>query len=91
MFLFEIRLSYYDLILINAAIGFIFGLIPLIISFFKKKIKLGIFGILSSTFSGAVLGLFLSVPVTILFVWLIVKKKTVSENGTNSPENPEND
>ncbi len=75
MFLFEIRLTYYDLILINTAIGFVLGLIPLVLGFFKKKIKLGLFGIIGSVVGGTILGIFLAIPITIIFSWLIVKKE----------------
>lgn len=90
MFLFQIKLSYYDLILINAVIGFLLGLIPLLLGFFKKKIKFGVFGIIGSTIGGTILGLFLAIPITIVFTWLIVKKETVSESGENVTENSEN-
>lgn len=84
MFLFEIKLTYYDLILINTAIGFVLGLIPLVLGFFKKKIKLGLFGIIGSVIGGTILGIFLAIPITIIFSWLIVKKEknieVVSDN-----------
>ena len=59
--------------LLNAAIGFVLGLIPLLFGYFKGKLKIGVFGILSSTIGGAILGVFLSVPAMVIFTWLVVR------------------
>ncbi len=60
--------------LINAAVGFFLGLIPLCFGFFKGRKKLGILGIVCSTVGGAILGIFLSVPAVALFTWLIIRE-----------------
>ncbi len=73
-----IRVEGNDAILIAAAvhavIGFVLGLIPLGFGYFAKQTKLGILGVVCSTFGGAVFGLFLSVPAVVLFMWLIIRK-----------------
>lgn len=56
-------------------IGFLLGLIPLITGIVKKKVKLGVFGLIASTLGG-VLGLLLSVPIVVIFMWLILKNST---------------
>lgn len=71
-------------IIINAGIGFVLGLIPLIIGIVKRNFKYGIFGHVAATVGGAVLGIFLSVPAVIIFTWLILKN-------SNSPKNFESD
>ncbi|MEJ7848298.1 MAG: hypothetical protein WKF92_09440 [Pyrinomonadaceae bacterium] len=69
-------------IIINTGIGFVLGLIPLIIGIVKRNFKYGIFGHVAATVGGAVLGIFLSVPAVIIFTWLILKN-------SNSPSNIE--
>jgi hypothetical protein len=65
--------------LINAAVGFFLGLIPLCFGFFKGSKKLGILGIVCSTVGGAILGIFLSVPAVALFTWLIIRDTKPTE------------
>lgn len=74
-----IRLSIQEAIiytaLINAAVGFFLGLIPLCFGFFNGRKKLGILGIVSSTIGGAVLGIYFSFPTIAIFMWLIIESK----------------
>ena len=67
-------------IIIHAGIGFVLGLIPLIIGIVKRNFKYGIFGHVAATVGGAVLGIFLSVPAVIIFTWLILKNPRPSQN-----------
>jgi hypothetical protein len=66
--------AYLYTMLITAAIGFVVGLVPLVIGVVKGKAKLGILGLVASTIGGALLGLLLSIPAAAIFVWLILKK-----------------
>ena len=59
--------------ILNAGIGFVLGLVPLIVGFMKRKRKLGFFGFVGSILGGAILGLLLAVPVAAIFTWLIVR------------------
>ena len=68
--------------LVTAAIGFLIGLIPLVFGIIKKKVKLGVLGLLASTVGGALLGLLLALPFAAIFVWLIVKQPS-----TTAPSN----
>jgi hypothetical protein len=67
--------------LINAAIGLVIGLIPLITGIVKKKVRLGVYGLLASTVGGALLGLLLSIPAVVIFMWLILKSPAVADSG----------
>jgi len=60
--------------LINAAIGLVLGLIPLLFGYFNKRLKLGAIGFFSAIVGGALLGIFLSIPATVIFTWLVVRK-----------------
>jgi hypothetical protein len=60
--------------LINLAVGFVLGLIPLLFGYFNRQLKLGVWAILIATFGGAILGIFVSVPAVIIFTWLIFRR-----------------
>ena len=70
--------------LINAVIGFGLGLIPLLFGYFNKKLRLGLIGIAVATVGGAILGIFISIPATIIFTWLVARK-------TGGPAAPEDE
>ena len=84
MILLQIKLDFYSIALIGAAIGFLLGLIPLVLGLIKKKRKYAMFGFLGSFIGGALLGIFLSIPVASIFTWLILRKGT-SENLSTEP------
>jgi hypothetical protein len=65
-------------IMIHAGIGFVLGLVPLVLGFIKGKTKYGILGLVCGTLGGALLGLILSVPSMIFFTWLILRKKSAA-------------
>lgn len=54
-------------------LGFLLGLIILILGIKRKKTKLGIIGLILSTIVGPISGL-LSIVVAAIFIWLIIKK-----------------
>lgn len=68
-----IRIDPYTLIYVWLGIGFAAGLLLLLVGWFKGKAKLGALGLLCSTVGGGLLGIFLIVPVFILFMWLIFR------------------
>jgi hypothetical protein len=61
--------------LFTASIGFVIGLIPLVVGIVKKKVKLGVLGLLASTVGGGILGLILALPFAAIFTWLILKQE----------------
>ena len=72
-------------ILINAGMGLVLGLVPLILGFVKNNIKYGLFGFLASIVGGAILGILLSIPAIVIFSWLIVRgPKTVNTHEPSS-------
>ena len=60
--------------LIHSSIGLLLGLIPLVLGFIKKERSYAVFGFLGSIIGGAILGIFLSVPIAAIFTWLILRK-----------------
>jgi len=74
MILLQIQLDFYRITMIGIALGFLLGLIPLVLGLIKKERKYAMFGFLGSLIGGAVLGIFLSIPVASIFTWLILRK-----------------
>lgn len=73
--------------LVNAAIGLVLGLIPLLFGYFNHRLKLGLIGFLTALIGGSLLGVFVSVPATIIFTWFVVRKqKPVSPDTTDRPD-----
>lgn len=64
--------------IINAGIGFILGLVPLIAGVLKRNFKYGFIGFVGAVLGGAVLGIILSIPIAAIFTWLIVRKPKAS-------------
>lgn len=68
----------FGVIIGSLVVGLICGAIPLVIGINKKKLGLGIGGLIACVVSGLIFGLILAIPICILFVWLISRasKKT---------------
>lgn len=69
--------------LIGIGAGVLFGLLPLIMGLLKRNRKLGAIGFVSCVIGGAILGIYLAIPLSALFLWLILKKPAAAV----SPEN----
>ncbi|CAN5794504.1 hypothetical protein BH24ACI3_BH24ACI3_02050 [soil metagenome] len=65
--------------LINAAIGFFLGLVQLGFGYIRKKLKLGVIGIISATVGGAIAGVFLSIPAMAIFTWLVIRDRVIPD------------
>ena len=80
----EIRLSQNEalvyLVLIPAGVGFILGLIPLIIGIKNGKPKLGILGLIVAVIGGASFGFIGSIPAMGIFTWLILRDRHVAKD-----------
>ena len=74
--------------IINAAIGFVLGLIPLLFGYFNKRLRMGFFGFVTAIIGGAILGIFLSIPATIVFTWLVVRKPKVESYANSNADSP---
>lgn len=66
--------------LLNAVIGFILGLIPLLFGYFSKQLKLGLLAIAVTTIGGGLLGILISIPGTIIFTWLVARNARRARN-----------
>ncbi|KXK01371.1 MAG: hypothetical protein UZ17_ACD001001832 [Acidobacteria bacterium OLB17] len=71
--------------LLNAVIGFILGLIPLLFGYFAKQLKLGLLAIVVTTVGGGILGILVSIPATIIFTWLVARNSRRMKNGGPPP------
>ena len=70
----QLRLNLYEIAMMGAALGLLFGLIPLILGFIKKERSYAVWGFLGSIIGGAISFIFVSVPVIAVFTWLILRK-----------------
>ena len=68
------------MIIFGVVSGVVFGFIPLILGLVKKNFKLGAIGFGSSIIGGAILGIYLSLPVSAVFSWLILRKPKAEES-----------
>ena len=64
--------------IINAGIGFVLGLIPLIAGIMKRSFKYGFIGFIGSILGGAILGVILAIPIAAIFTWLAVRPARAS-------------
>jgi hypothetical protein len=73
----EVKLSFRELIFYivtaNVILGVLFGTISLFLGLKMNRRGLGVIGLVVTMIGGAVLGLFLSYPLTLLFMWLITR------------------
>lgn len=83
MFLLQIEISYFQAgWIFGAALGFLLGLIPLVLGIIREKTKIGVLGLIGATVGNAILGLLLSIPIVAFCIYLILQKptsETVSE------------
>ena len=61
--------------ILGAILGFLLGLIPLILGIVKKKTKLGFLGFIGAIVGNAILGILLSIPIIAFCSYLILKKQ----------------
>lgn len=72
------KITYFDLVVFGAILGYILGFIPLIFGIVRHKVGLGILGLVSSIVAGSIASFILALPMVALFVWLITRDaKTV--------------
>ena len=73
------KVTYLDLAIFGAVLGYILGFIPVIFGIVRKKTMLGILGLISSVIAGAIASFVLALPTIAVFVWLITRDaKTVT-------------
>ena len=70
--------------IIGAAVGAVFGIVPLLLGIRRGRRRLGIIGFAASIIGGAIAPL-LSIVVVAIFIWLIVKKNPPAGDDGASP------
>lgn len=72
-------------LIFGAILGFIIGLIPLILGIVKKKVKFGLVGFIGAIIGNTILGLILSIPIVAISVYFIFQKNpsTAAEANTS--------
>jgi hypothetical protein len=68
---------YLLIVVANAAIGLIFGLILLFLSRKRGNRRYGVIGLAVCFVGGIFLGLFASLPAFLIFSWLIMRRSTL--------------
>ena len=66
-------MSPFQWLMVAAGLGFLVGLVPLMIGFIKGNIKYGVIGLAACIAGGSILGVFLSIPAAAIFSWLILR------------------
>ena len=62
-------------LMINAGVGLVLGLIPLVAGIVKRRIKYGLLGLVFSVL-GSALGMIVSALVSTVFTWLILRSSS---------------
>ena len=90
----EINLSYRELMIYiiaaNVILGLLFGSLSLILGFKRDRKGLGTLGFIASIVGGVVAGVFLSYPITLLFLLLLLRepKATVATDDPSTVSSP---
>lgn len=66
-------------IIFGAILGFVIGLIPLILGIVKKKIKFGLIGFIGAIIGNMILGLILSIPIIAISIYFIFQNKPMEK------------
>ena len=79
----DIRITFRDLalyiVIANVVFGVLLGFFPLLAGFSLANRKLALIGFIACLIGGTFLGLFLSYPLALIFVWLIVRSPKSGE------------
>ncbi len=71
---------YRYIIYANIVFGILFGSLSLIVGLMRKKSKYAYVGFALAVVGGALGGIFLSYPITAVFLWLIVRDKKSADS-----------
>ena len=91
----ELRIGFYGLLLVNIVLGVLFGSFPLVGGFLMGNKKYALLGFVVCIAGGAILGVFLSFPVAMLFLWLILRNGSeeapavAQDTSTNADSDPD--
>jgi hypothetical protein len=70
----------------NVVCGILFGTFPLIAGLLTGNRKYALYGFVSAVLGGTILGVLLSYPLSLVFLWLILRRRS-SAIESNSPDN----
>lgn len=79
------------LALINGAVGFVLGLVPLGFGYFRGRRRLGAIAIMTTTIGGALLGIIFIIPAMALFTWLVMREGRSTEPTEQPNPGPDQD
>lgn len=79
-----------QLLIVGIIVGFVIGLVPLILGFKNQKLKFGVIGFVLTLIGGVFFSLLGALPVAAIFSWLILRKPKVdeAEPGETTNETP---
>ncbi len=69
----ELRIGFYGLLIANIVLGFLFGTFPLVAGIRRGNRKHAYLGFGLSVVGGALLGILLSYPLSMIFLWLVLR------------------
>ncbi len=69
----------------NVISGILFGTFPLVAGLLARNRRYALYGFVSAVLGGAILGVFLSYPLSLVLVWLILKRNSTSVE-SNDPD-----
>ena len=84
----DFKIGFYGLIAVNVVLGILFGMFPLVVGILRGNQKRGFLGFVLSIGGGALLGILLSFPLAMIFVWLLVRDR-VEEPVVTTDQAPE--
>jgi len=71
----EFRIGFYGLLVVNIVLGFLFGAFPLLAGIRTGNQKRGILAFVLSIVGGALLGIIISFPLAMIFLWLMLRDR----------------
>jgi hypothetical protein len=80
----DLRIGFYGLLIANIALGFLFGAFPLVAGIRTGNRKHGFLGFVLSVGGGALLGVLLSFPLAMIFLWQTLRDQATDPIATAS-------
>ena len=75
LFLLQVEITQFQAgALFGAIMGVVIGLVPLILGIIKNRVKFGVLGFVGAIIGNTILGIFLSIPIIAVCIYLIFQK-----------------
>ena len=84
----DLRIGFYGLLIANVVLGFLFGTFPLLAGIRSGNRKYGFLGFVLSIAGGSILGILLSYPLAMIFLWLILRGPAPDTVNSAHPADP---